>query len=226
MNQLSHNIASIAPSRYAWGCSEGGALESLGDICREDVNIAVWQRKLSEELTQAAGTILDQFPALKISLIASPEAIYPAIDRELGFSAESKVLAEDIAHLADIYASLFDLNRVGLRVSALDRAMCPRFHVDRVPCRLVTTYQGAATEWLPNIFADRTKLGVGNQGKPDDQSGLFDCANDVQYLGRGDVALLKGESWEGNEGNGIIHRSPRLSGNVRRLLLTLDFMED
>ncbi len=226
MNQLSHNIASIAPPRYALGCVAGSELQSLGGIYREDVNIAVWQRKLSLKLTQAADTILDQFPALKISLIAPPEAIYPAIERELSFSAESKALAEDIAHLADIYACLFGLNRVGLRVSALDRAMCPRFHVDRVPCRLVTTYQGTATEWLPNIFSDRTKLGVGNQGKPDDQSGLFDCANDVQYLARGDVALLKGESWEGNEGNGLIHRSPQLSGNIRRLLLTLDFMED
>lgn len=226
MNQLSQNMASIAPQGHTLGCAEGREPQLLGGIYRDDVNIAIWHRKLGETLSQAADSILDQFPALKISLIASPEAIYPAIDRELGFSAESKVLAEDIAHLADIYASLFDLNRVGLRVSALDRAMCPRFHVDRVPCRLVTTYQGAATEWLPNIFADRTKLGVGNQGKPDDQSGLFDCANDVQYLGRGDVALLKGESWEGNEGNGLIHRSPRLSGNIRRLLLTLDFMED
>lgn len=38
------------------------------------------------------------------------------------------------------------------------------------------------------------------------------------------IGLLKGERWEGNEGHGIVHRSPRLTPQApRRLLLTLDF---
>ncbi len=226
MNQLSQNMASIAPQGYTLGCAEGREPQLLGGIYRDDVNIAIWHRKLGETLSQAADSILDQFPALKISLIASPEAIYPAIVKELGSSIESKALAQDIAYLADIYSCLFGCSRIVLRLSALDRAMCPRFHVDRVPCRLVTTYQGTATEWLPHMFADRTKLGVGNQGQPDEQSGLFNSVNDIQHLGHGDVALLKGESWQGNEGNGLIHRSPQLDGDIRRLLLTFDFLED
>ena len=35
----------------------------------------------------------------------------------------------------------------------------------------------------------------------------------VQHLSEGDVALLKGDGWEGNEGLGVIHRS--------RLLMTM-----
>ena len=226
MNQLSHNMAPLETPSYSWGCTEGSEPQSLAGIYRKDVNIAIWYRNVSENLAQAAGAILDTFPGLKIALIAPPEAICPAFEKELGFSSVVKTLAEDIAYLANIYSGLFDLSRIGLRVTALDRAMCPRFHVDRVPCRLVTTYQGTATEWLPNIFANRTKLGVGNRCKPDDQSGLFASATDVQYLGRGDVALLKGESWAGNEGNGLIHRSPQLDSYIRRLLLTFDFMEE
>ena len=45
---------------------------------------------------------------------------------------------------------------------------------------------------------------------------------DIKYLNQGDVALLKGEAWEGNEGSGLIHRSPTLDSNSRRLLLTID----
>jgi hypothetical protein len=41
----------------------------------------------------------------------------------------------------------------------------------------------------------------------------------------GDVALLKGERWEGNEHRAIIHRSPPVSEGERRLLLTLDWLE-
>jgi len=113
-----------------------------------------------------------------------------------------------------------------LRLTVLDRAMCPRFHVDRVPCRLVTTYQGIATEWLPHNVADRSKLGAGNMGKSDDLSGLFECPSDIKQLNCGDVALLKGELWHNNEGAGLIHRSPQLVNNACRLLLTIDFIED
>lgn len=56
--------------------------------------------------------------------------------------------------MVDMFCCLFELKRAGLRLTVLDRAMCPRFHVDRVPCRLVTTYLGAATEWLPHTVAD------------------------------------------------------------------------
>ena len=104
--------------------------------------------------------------------------------------------------------------------------MCPRFHVDWVPCRLITTYLGVATEWLPHNDADRSKLGTGNMGKPDELSDLFDSSSAIKQLNCGDIALLKGEIWENNEGAGLIHRSPQLSGGSRRLLLTIDFIND
>jgi len=46
----------------------------------------------------------------------------------------------------------------------------------------------------------------------------------IAILSTGDVALLKGESWLGNEGGGLVHRSPGLSNKKKRLLLTLDFI--
>ena len=101
--------------------------------------------------------------------------------------------------------------------------MCPRFHVDRVPCRLVTTYAGKATQWLAHDRVDRSKLGPGSEGKPDAESGLYTNVEDIQQLQQGDVALLKGECWEGNEGAGLVHRSPQLTAGTGRLLLTLDF---
>jgi hypothetical protein len=37
---------------------------------------------------------------------------------------------------------------------------------------------------------------------------------------------MKGELWHNNEGAGLIHRSPQVPNNTRRLVLTLDFMND
>ena len=49
--------------------------------------------------------------------------------------------------------------------------------------------------------------------------------DDIRQLETGHVALLKGESWQGNEGKGIVHRSPHSDSNYRRLYLTIDFVE-
>ena len=68
-------------------------------------------------------------------------------------------LVDDISKLVDMFCYLFDINKTGLRLAVLDRAMCPRFHVDRVPCRLVSTYRGVATDWLSHADVDRTQLG-------------------------------------------------------------------
>ena len=122
-----------------------------------------------------------------------------------------------------MFCCLFGIQEAGLRFTVLNRAMCPRFHVDVVPCRLVTTYQGAGTQWLPHHLVDRSKLGMGNNGRSDEQSGLFAAPNDIQNLTSGDVALLKGERWLENEGGGLVHRSPNLPTGMHRLLTRLDF---
>jgi len=134
------------------------------------------------------------------------------------------IVAEDVADLVDKFAYLFELEKVGVRMRVLDKAMCPKFHVDRVPCRLVTTYQGVATEWLPHEVTDRTKLGLGSQGLEDHLSGLYKKDDDIQKLQPGDVGLLKGTNWEGNEAAGLVHRSPTVDPTKKRLLVTMDFV--
>jgi len=203
----------------------GEQLDVLADIYREEVNISVWQRRLPEALSNAAEHLLLERPHLQISRSVSTRNAYEILVESLGATAEPAALATDIAELADMFCFLFDLKYVGLRLTALDHAMCPRFHVDWVPCRLVTTYQGRATQWLAHDRVDRSKLGSGNGGKPDEQSGLFSDADDIQQIRQGDVALLKGEGWAGNEEAGLVHRSPQLNAGARRLLLTLDFTD-
>jgi hypothetical protein len=52
---------------------------------------------------------------------------------------------------------LFDLENVGVRLNVLAKTLCPRFHADKVPCRLITTYAGKGTEWLDKAI-DRVML--------------------------------------------------------------------
>ena len=194
------------------------------EIYQEEANMVIWERALSATLQASVREFLDLKPTFQSSVTVTPQSALTSVSEALGESA-SPELSEDIAELVDMFCCLFDLGRAGLRMTALDSAMCPKFHVDRVPCRLVTTYLGVATEWLAHQHVDRSKLGAGSNGLPDCQSGIFQNPGDVQQLMSGEVALLKGELWEGNENAGLVHRSPAVDTGTRRLLLTLDFIQ-
>ena len=192
----------------------------LTDIYQSDVNIAIWQRTFDEDLTMAISEFIALNPNFSKSMSLSPDNAYEKLEFATDETA-SKALLENMAELVDMFCCLFDLEEVGLRLAVLNKAMCPRFHFDQVPCRLVTTYHGVATQWLPNYAVDRSKLGRGANGQPDSASGLYAHESDIQQMVSGDVALLKGES--GNENAGLVHRSPVTSSDETRLLLTLDF---
>ncbi|GHG94669.1 hypothetical protein GCM10012319_57790 [Comamonas sp. KCTC 72670] len=117
---------------------------------------------------------------------------------------------EDVHFLARLYVDLFGVAELGVRLHIIGGDMCPRFHVDRVGVRLLCTYAGPATEWLENVHVVRGALGAtGDVTRP---------GAPVRALERFDVALLKGESWPGNQGNGAVHRSPAIAGSGRRRL--------
>ncbi|MEZ8122463.1 DUF1826 domain-containing protein [Vibrio splendidus] len=220
------NISSVVrikdQAHHKPGLSASEQPTVLADIYQSDINIAVWQRQFDEDLTMAISEFIASNPSFSKSISLSPDKAYDKLEFATDGTA-SKALLENMAELVDMFCCLFDLEEVGLRLAVLNKAMCPRFHFDQVPCRLVTTYHGVATQWLSNDLVDRSKLGRGANGQPDSASGLYNHESDIQQLSSCDVALLKGERWSGNENAGLVHRSPVTSPNETRLLLTLDF---
>jgi hypothetical protein len=190
----------------------------LSDIYKAEINIAIWRRQKQFLVKE----FLELNPTFQKEMVLTPQDALSRI-RE-SFNNNMIEVSEDIAELVDMFCYLFELKQAGMRLKVLDKAMCPKFHVDKVPCRLVTTYQGMATQWLPHELVDQTKLGWGCNGLPDNESGLYQSEIDIQQLNCGDVALIKGTLWEGNENAGLVHRSPELITNEKRLILTLDFM--
>ena len=202
--------------------ARGDQATILAEVYEQDTNIAIWKRQLRRDLITSVEEFLHHNRSFEARLTVTPKNAAANIATSLG-SARQTELSEDIAALVGMFCCLFEVKRAGLRMAILDHAMCPKFHVDRVPCRLVTTYLGTATEWLPHHAADRSKLGRGDGGKADADSGLYNDSGDIQRLDCGDVALLKGELWQGNENAGLIHRSPMLADGERRFLVNIDF---
>ena len=196
-------------------------LSVLSEIYQPDINLSVWNREIDPALQVEAEALIALDPSFEKSLgMRADEA--PAALQNFFPKHQYDALRADMAWLVDAFSYLFDLRGVGLRLAVLDKAMCPKFHVDKVPCRLITTYTGVTTEWLPHDRVNRRFLGPNAPTIVRSEPGICESA-DIELLETGAVALLKGESWEGNEGCGLVHRSPSIVKGRKRLLLTIDF---
>lgn len=204
--------------------AEGHCPTILSDIYREDVNIAIWRRALAPQVQDVVGHFVESHGSFRAAISTTPSRALDAVSTLLGKAGDTVAISSDVAELVDMFCCLFDLGEVGLRLGVVDHAMCPRFHVDRVPCRLVTTYQGVGTEWLPHHVVDRVQAAPGTPGFDTFQLGIGQDRTSIRQLDCADVGLLKGTLWEGNERAGLVHRSPALQPGDRRLVLTLDFL--
>lgn len=196
----------------------------LAEIYEPDINLAIWQAGLSSAVRDYAQALSRKTPAPNLKITGCTADIIDELSTRLPQDSRRQHLLEHVRRCCEMFTDLFDAKDLGLRFETLDRAMCPRFHVDNLPVRLITTLHGVATEWLPEFAVDRQWLGRRGANQPDQTSGLIRDINAVAHMHAGDVALMKGESWEGNQGRGLVHRSPQPGPGASRLVLTLDWV--
>jgi hypothetical protein len=194
--------------------------EVLTEVLHDGVNLAVWQRRLAPQVEDFVQLLLAQPLEVSETLqleIGADEVLRmpPLLSAQADLHGQAAFVA-DVTWLVQAFACLLGARRIGLRLRSLAKPMCPRFHVDHVPLRLISTYAGVASEWLEEGGMDRRRLGEA-LAEPRDE-------DRIQRLQAGWVALAKGEKWSGNEGAGLIHRSPTPAPGERRLLLTLDWL--
>lgn len=193
----------------------GESPKVLAEIFQDGVNLAVWQRRLPPQLQDFAALVVSLGqPLADQRVLEVSEHEPPVLARLLPETADLhgyEAFVADVTWLVSAYTCLLGARRVGLRLRVLQGAMCPRFHVDNVPVRLLSCYIGPGSEWLEEGVIER--VGLHLAAAPVDN---------IQQLETGHVAVLKGEKWLGNEGAGLIHRSP--ASQQSRLLLSLDWL--
>jgi len=97
---------------------------------------------------------------------------------------------------------------------------CAFWHQDCVPFRMVSTFRGPCTEWVPPAFSKETLEGRKLNSKH------------AQSLSHCDVALFKGRGDTSIDDDfldqpGIVHRSPRTEGSgIYRLVLVIDLPQE
>lgn len=181
--------------------------EVLTDIFDPAVNLIVWQREphpavaaYSEFLVASASSVA--FSTLQT--VVEPTDLMDLLAQRLPDAAGKTEFIADLQLLSEMLTCLMDCPAVGFRLKRLQQPMCPRFHTDHVALRLLVTYCGSGTEWLP----------------AGQDAGMKRQLVRPQQLQASEVALLKGTAWQGNAAGAIWHRSP--ASNTPRLLLSLD----
>ncbi|MBU8541582.1 DUF1826 domain-containing protein [Falsiroseomonas tokyonensis] len=183
----------------------------LSGILRPSTHLAIWTRRLPRAIDQCARSLAARGP-FALTAEDRPDAAVDRIAAALPAAVPAAFLL-DLLQLARLFTHLAGDPRLRLRLEALAGPGCHLWHADAVGLRLLCTYRGAGTEWLPmpGGAAAARQLRDGAPAMP------------AQRLATGDVALLKGEGFPGNRGAGLIHRAPPLRpGAPPRLLLCLD----
>ena len=189
-----------APATYCSRAVDAGTLPDLAQVFDPAVNLVRLQRPLPPGLTgylnaaHASGALGSGRRAVIDAGSPLPTGTLPELPGR-------DIVDADVQCLSELLADLTGCTRIGVRIEVLDRAMCPRWHVDRVALRLLCTWIGPATEWLDERCADRSRLG---------SDAVMTDAAGIGRAAAGDIVLLKGELWPGNAGRGVIHRSPQL----------------
>ena len=121
-----------------------------------------------------------------------------------------------MAKMCNIFCTILESNSISFFLGT--SRGCSRYHIDNVPMRLLITYFGQGTEWLPSDNADYNAYyrGEGNNK-------ILKNAEKRMYIKSWDVSIFKGGK------KGILHRTPDSALKSPSLLMRLDhssFLDD
>lgn len=208
-----------APTLYQVLSSDWGERRQ---ILEPAVNLYCWERSLPGSLQSYLQQMLTAAPRpIKQALhrpgleedLRQARATWATLDSNAGAAA----FWADVHQLCADFMELAGASEATLHLRLINHNACTKFHIDGYRLRLLSTYLGQGTEWLPEEAVNRAALGTTNQRIVRDPDG-------VQQLQAGQVAILKGEAaFAERRTRGIVHRSPQVAGTgEQRLVLRID----
>jgi len=198
----------------------GDRADVLRHVLDPEVNLCLWQRPAQVAVIREIASLLaSDLPDVRCatSLASFDDDVCTLLQQQgLDPSAFSHWRA-DMLRLADAYFNVSGNNEVTLRLVTTNEDECRRFHVDRTQLRLLCTYRGPGTEWLPDDQVDRMAQAT---GAPNEAIVRYGEPSQFEPFWAG---ILKGDAFPGNVGHGLVHRSPPVSGTGQtRVLFCLD----
>ncbi len=205
------NVALDEVSHAADGVGVAATPEGLSAIHDPGCAAAIWQRDPLPRFQSWIDMLEpERLPRSRVTL--RPEDVRDAafqICEACGTPDcdERRMLIDDTAALADLFADVMCAPYLRLRLDVISTNSCRKFHVDVVKARLICTYRGTGTQY-----------GVSTDGAEPGQ---------ILTVPTGAPILLRGKLWPENPRSGLLHRSPPIAGTGEtRLVLVLDPISD
>jgi hypothetical protein len=204
----------------------------LGRIFDEEISVALWCRENQQTVASYFDNVFQRL-GMGLRGIFSLGSLKAELEASLPDAKGRAEAIDDIFLLSDMLTTLFNCDSVGLRLAPLDAAMCPKLHADNIPVRLVSTYLGEGTQWLPQerlVSANALQpnasntLGTHKHKLATSLGNVNYRESDIMQMSSFDVGLLKGKAWPEQEESAALHRSCPVSQGAKRVLLTLDPM--
>lgn len=198
------------------------SFDALGYIASPGIRLAVLPRTVPPALARGlASTPPAALPQLRHTVSVSDLGGLPSLlageDKEKTRPEAASIapLAADIVQLVRAFAAALGLTAVRIRLERVENDACRLFHADYVAARLIATYLGPTTQYLPEFALRRAGLGLGcNDGICRDSAA-------IRSVPPGAVAVFKGARGPEGLAGAAVHRSPPLSrrGQSRYVLV-------
>ena len=115
----------------------------------------------------------------------------------------------DMVQICETFCEMENSDAIGFWLGS--QRGCRRYHIDNVPQRILVTYAGKGTEWLPDEAADRNAY---MHGMPNEE--IVKDISALNFMNTWDVAVFRGGP------KGLLHRTPDAALNGPSILMRLD----
>jgi len=195
MQQSAPHPVPSAQTPCASSHSVGARPDVLQRILDPGVNLGLWQRPaqraIARELAPLQAAHLPDVRCRTTSASFDDDLIHLLAQQGLD-PADFDNWRADLRRLADLYFGVSEGRDVTLRLVTTAEDDCRRFHVDRTNLRLLCTYRGPGTEWLPDTQVDHAAQA---SGAPNADIIRF---GEPSRFAPFWVGILKGDAYPGN----------------------------
>ena len=186
----------------------------LKEILQDYLNIVIWEREISQEIKLYTELLSQKEVFELVSNYSNLDSLFKKLPykNHLGY----EFFCEDILFITQLFENILRTKNLKVQISIVDKVQCPKFHVDFVNLRLLCTYTGRGSQYLENNNANRNELGLGINSK------VPILSEDILEVPRYAVSILKGELFNNNQGKGVVHKSPMIEENIKRVILKIE----
>ena len=190
-------------------------IEKLSEFSNQESQLIELERQKIYDADSFFQDILDEpFRVIgKVYKKNSNEDIQEILKDIISVNSQAKAFyktwVSDMAEVCEIFCDTLKSESVSFCLGT--KRGCSRYHIDNVPMRLLVTYSGQGTEWLPNKIANRIAF---EEGLPNEK--IVRDYSKIQHIDTWNIAIFRGGS------AGLLHRTPDSALKNPSILLRLD----